>query len=167
MEAARHALLKHEASVKSIGTLYYLGGIFLVWGGLAALSSGEGASIFIGALLGAFGALELWLASGLWKLQRKVRVPAMILAGIGLLGFPVATLIFAWIGPLGFPVGTIVSAYILYLLGGQKGVQVFSDEYAQVIAATPHIKYKLSIVTKVVLVILVVLVAVGVVASLL
>ena len=99
----------------------------------------------MGALLGALGALELWLWSGLRKLRRNVRVPAMILAGFGLLGFPV---------------GTIISAYILYLLGSQKGVQVFSDEYAQVIAATPHIKYKLSIVTKVFLVILVVLLAV-------
>ena len=156
MEAARHALLKHEASVKSIGTLYLLGGIFLVVLGLSSFSTAvytrNGGGILIGALLSAFGALELWLWSGLRKLQRKVRVPAMILAGIGLIGFPV---------------GTIISAYILYLLGSQKGVQVFSDEYAQVIAATPHIKYKLSIVTKVVLVILVVLVAVGVVASLL
>ena len=142
MEAARHALLKHEASVKSVGILYLLGGIFLVFGALTAVSTGREKVVSIGALLGALGVLELWLWSGLRKLRRNVRVPAMILAGIGLLGFPL---------------GTIISAYILYVLGSKKGDRVFSDEYAQVIAATPHIKCNLSLVTKVVLAILIVL----------
>jgi hypothetical protein len=50
------------------------------------------------------------------------------------------------LGLIGFPIGTLISVYFLYLLLSQKGAYVFSPEYAQVIAATPHIQYKTSIV---------------------
>ena len=75
-------------------------------------------------------------------------------------------MILAGIGLIGFPIGTLISAYILYLLGSQKGVQVFSDEYAEVIAATPHIKYRSSKLVIVLVVLLVALVVIGVVAGL-
>ena len=47
---------------------------------------------------------------------------------------------------IGFPMGTIIGGYILYLLWGEKGRTVFSPAYTGVIAATPHLKYKTSII---------------------
>jgi ABC-type multidrug transport system permease subunit len=47
---------------------------------------------------------------------------------------------------LGFPIGTLINAYILYLFLSKKGRTVFSPGYQEVIAATPDVKYKTSIV---------------------
>jgi hypothetical protein len=149
VEATRRHLLKHEASVKSIGILYTLGGIGLVLSGVSLFAVAVPEPLIAVVLL-ALGILQLWLAVGLRKLKKIVRIPTMILAGIGLIGFPI---------------GTLISAYILYLLGSQKGVQVFSDEYAEVIAATPHIKYRSSKLVIVLVVLLVALVVFGVVAA--
>ena len=145
VEATRRHLLKHEASVKSIGILYTLGGIGLVLSGVSLFAVAAPEPLIAVVLL-ALGILQLWLAVGLRKLKKIVRIPTMILAGIGLIGFPI---------------GTLISAYILYLLGSQKGVQVFSDEYAEVIAATPHIKYRSP---KLIIVLFVLIVAVIVIA---
>ena len=131
-ETMRNDHIKHEASLKSIGTLYYIGGSFsilvlLAFGGMVAFA-GVGAaevSIFIVYLL--MGLLLFWLAPGYRKLQRRVIIPGTIIATIGLLGIPL---------------GTIINGYILYLIHGKKGKVVFSDEYQRAIAATPHIKYR-------------------------
>lgn len=141
VEATRRHLLKHEASIKSVGTLYFLSGIVLLFSGVSVFAV-NAPEPMVGVLCLAIGILQMWLAVGLRKLKRVVRIPTMVLAAIGLIGFPV---------------GTIISAYILYLLGSQKGVQVFSDEYAEVIAATPHIKYRSS---KLIIVLLILIVAV-------
>jgi hypothetical protein len=66
-------------------------------------------------------------------------------------------------GLLGFPIGTLISAYFLYLLSSQKGVYIFSPEYARVIAATPHIKYKTSIIGWILLGILVFFIGLGII----
>jgi len=47
---------------------------------------------------------------------------------------------------IGFPIGTLIHGYILYLYWGTKGRKVFSPEYKQIIAGTPHVKYKTSII---------------------
>ena len=106
VEATRRHLLKHEASVKSIGILYTLGGIGLVLSGVSLFAVAAPEPLIAVVLL-ALGILQLWLAVGLRKLKKIVRIPTMILAGIGLIGFPI---------------GTLISAYILYLLGSQKGL---------------------------------------------
>ena len=74
------------------------------------------------------------MALGLRKLKPNVRIPAIILSALGLFAIPV---------------GTIIAIYMLYLLGSAKGRTVFSEEYAQVIAATPHIKYRSSIIVRI------------------
>lgn len=76
----------------------------------------------------------------------------------------VVAIIFSVIGLLGIPIGTLINGYFLYLLLGQKGTYVFSEEYARVRAATPHIKYKTSIWVLVVVALLVLLVVIGIVA---
>ena len=162
VEATRRHLLKHEASIRSVGTLYFLGGIVLLFSGVSVFAVNAPEPL-VGVLLFAIGILQLWLAVGLRKLKRVARIPTMILAAIGLLGFP---MVLAGIGLLGFPVGIIISAYILYFLGSQKGVQVFSDEYAEIIAATPHIKYRSSKLIIVLLILIVAVIAIGIWAAL-
>lgn len=161
VEATRKMYLTHEASVKSIGTLYMLGAIL---GGLstvvylimaaAALSSpqGEFSGIFMivaSVFAAGFTVLYYFMARGLWALQPWSRTVATIFSALGLIGFPL---------------GTIISAYFLYLLLSQKGAVVFSDDYKRVIQATPHIKYKTSIVVWILLGLLVLLLVGGIMA---
>jgi hypothetical protein len=51
--------------------------------------------------------------------------------------------------------GTIFGIYSIVLLSGAKGRYVFSDEYRRIIDATPHVKYRTSRATLIVLGILV------------
>jgi hypothetical protein len=88
---------------------------------------------------------------GVRGLKSWARIPAGILSSIGLL----------YLG-----LGTIVNAYILYLLFCQKGKTVFSDEYKRVIAETPHVKYRTSIVAWVVLGLLLLFIEMAMVAAL-
>ena len=132
-EEIRRNYIKHEASVKSVGLLYWLGGVLLLFAALAGLvSSGESgmlASTGFSLFLLVLAILQFWIGRGLRKLKRWSRIPAGIMSGIGLLGFPV---------------GTLVNCYILYLICGKKGSFVFSTSYAEIIQETPHVKYKTS-----------------------
>jgi hypothetical protein len=157
-ESIRKQHLSHEASVKSIGTLYLLGFIFLLLGGIGqifAALAGSGTDrtamgwILAIALL-VLAAVQFWLGQGLRKLKRGARGVAAVFAGIGLIGFPI---------------GTIISAYILYLLLSEKGKMVFSPEYQEIIAATPHIRYKTSIVVWIILGIFLLLIVLGLAAA--
>jgi len=129
----RNRYLKHEASVKSVGLLYYMGGIGLFIMGIISMvvdGRSSDASPWIGAVLLGLSLIQFWVGTGLRRLKRWARLPSGILSGIGLLGFPM---------------GTLVNAYILYLIFSKKGKMVFSDEYRAVIEQTPHIKYRTSI----------------------
>jgi len=161
-EAIRTRYLSHEASVKSIGTLYMLGAILMVLSGGVMLVvmlvgvlkirtvSAEAAilAVVFFIYLG-LGILQGATAMGIRKLQNWARYVAVVFSVIGLLGFPI---------------GTIISAYFLYLLLSQKGTMVFSDEYKEIIAATPHIKYKTSIIVIILLILLVVILVFGALA---
>ena len=157
-EAMRKEHLKHEASVKSIGFLYYLGGAAMLLLGvimIVGIGAGGGAQepfpvILMSVFVLVFGAGQLWVGHGLRGLRRWARIPTGILSGLGLLGFPV---------------GTIINAYILYLVFSAKGKTVFSDEYQAVIEQTPHIKYRTSIVIWILLALVVGLVAFGLIAA--
>jgi hypothetical protein len=143
-EATRNEHLKHEASVKSVGTLYFIGSIVLTLAGIGGstvfASSAGPREIGVAIILLALGVGQFFIARGLRKLQGWARVVAAIFSGLGLLGFPL---------------GTLINAYILYLLLSAKGNVVFSDAYKQVIAQTPHIKYRTSIIVKIFLAIVV------------
>ena len=161
-EEIRQQYLKHEASVKSIGSLYLFGaifivpmGLFLVVAALVDLSSGEatdgGLMVVLGVVYAGIGFLQGATGYALRKLQKWGRTVATIFSVIGLLGVPF---------------GTLISIYILYLLLSQKGTMVFSEEYKRVIEQTPHIKYKTSLVLLVLLAILVLVVVGAIVATL-
>jgi hypothetical protein len=144
-EIIRRKYLSHEASVQSIGILYWLGSIFmfiasfvLLFVTLTGKSNPFIELIFIPIYLG-LAVLSLWLGYGFRKLDSRVRIPAGILSALGLLGFPM---------------GTLINAYILYLLFCAKGKMVFSPEYKDIIRQTPHIKYRTSWIVWVLLFIL-------------
>ena len=138
VEEMRKEHLKHEASIRSVGVLYYLGGagmLLVAIGSLIAIgTSRNGAetavNIFVAALCLLLGAGQLWVATGLRQLKKWARIPTGILSGLGLCGFPL---------------GTLINGYVLYLIFSQKGKTVFSEEYQAVIEQTPHIKYRTSI----------------------
>jgi hypothetical protein len=144
-EEIRREHIKHETSIRSVGILYYLsGGLMSVLGigMLGGFMGGEarGPMAGLGVVYLAIGALMLFLARGVRKLQPWARTTTIVLAAIGLLGFPT---------------GTVINAYILYLMLAKKGKRVFEDDYKDIIADTPHVKYRTSIVVWIVLGILV------------
>ncbi|TWT38139.1 hypothetical protein KOR34_31070 [Posidoniimonas corsicana] len=143
-EATRKRLLSHEASIRSMGALFIIGGVLgclagivnIVQGILAMMAGGDaavggGVLLVIGAVVGGLCAFQYWVGAGLRKCNPSARVPAIVLSAIGLLGFPI---------------GTLINAYFLYLVAGKKGAEVLSSDYQRVIAATPHIKHKISII---------------------
>lgn len=145
-EAVRLAHIKHEASVRSIGLLYFLAAVILplaAVGGLMA-ESRDTTSLFFGALFLVLTAIYILVGRWLRALDPRARTPTTILAAIGLLAFPL---------------GTLINGYIIFLVQSAKGKMVFSPEYQAVIAATPHVKYKTSIVVWILLILLLVLLA--------
>ncbi len=154
----RKHYLNHEASVKSIGVLYLLGAIIVVPIGLFKVISaiagvgqapGErGVIAGVGTFYLSLGLCQGFVGYGLRKLKGWARIGGTIFSVFGLIFIPI---------------GTLISAYFLYLLLSEKGKIVFSDNYKQVIAQTPHIKYKTSVIVWILLGLLVGLIFFGVV----
>jgi hypothetical protein len=132
-EAIRRAHINHEASIKAVGFLYYLGGVLLTVGGVASLPGVQGgvSRPAIALLLIIVGIGQLFAGWGVRALRSWARIVGCVLSGIGLLAFPI---------------GTLINAYILYLFLSKKGRTIFSSGYQDVITATPHVKYRTSIV---------------------
>jgi hypothetical protein len=151
-EDIRNEHIKHEASVKSVGVLYFIGAFFMVLlGGMILIAPSGPAgveTVMAGVIIVCAAALQFALGMALRRLKRWARIVAGVFSGIGLLGFPL---------------GTIINGFILYLLFSKKGKTVFSPEYQEVIAQTPHIKYRTSIIVWIALGILLLLVLFGVV----
>jgi hypothetical protein len=79
-EQIRKDHIKHEASVKSVGFLYFLAAAFLILAGVGGLISGEGPNMVVGLVFAGLGIL-----------------PTAVLSGIGLIGFPLGTIINGYI----------------------------------------------------------------------
>jgi hypothetical protein len=97
-----------------------------------------------------FGALAtgfFFMGRALRTLRPGVRIPTVILAGLGLLGFPL---------------GTLINGYILWLVLSKKGQFIFSPEYPAIVKATPHVKYRTSLLAWIALGAAVILVLVGI-----
>jgi len=125
-DAIRMKYFKHERAVKSISVLYYAGAIVLFVMAAFMLFMDErvevrAAFFGIGVLV---GACYFALGQGLRNLRPWAR--------------PITSLL-TLPGVFGFPLGTLIALYILYLLLSPKGKFVFSGEYAQIRAATPHL----------------------------
>jgi len=152
-ETIRRAHLNHETSVKGAGSFYLLGGILLTIGAVLALAAGgvtDGADAIVAFVVMGIGAAQLWAGLKVRALQRGGRIAGGLLSSLGLLAFPI---------------GTLINGYILWLFFSDKGRTVFSDAYRDVIAATPHVKAKTSIVVWILLALLLGLLALGIVAG--
>jgi hypothetical protein len=148
-EIVRQEHITHEASVKSAGWLYMLGGLGTLVTGAAlfipsmATAAERPGFLVIGVAIAVLGVAYVVIGWGLRALRAWARTPAIVLAAIGLLGFPI---------------GTLINAYILWLVVSRKGRMVLSSEYASIVEATPHIKYRTSIVVWILLGLIVLLV---------
>jgi hypothetical protein len=168
-ELIRKSHLSHEANIQSFGCLYTLGGImgiligiFYIGLGIFIMAGGENpqagvnpmAAGIITALIGlvvlAIGVAQLFAGRSMQTLNPSGKILAIIISAIGLLGFPC---------------GTIISAYLLYLLLSAKGEMVFSSAYKEVMQATPHIRYRTSIIVWIFLFLLIGVILLGVVAA--
>jgi hypothetical protein len=152
-EAIRNEHLSHEASLKAVGALYYLSAAMLIIGGVSlVVGPGGDDAARGGAMQGPIaGGLLLLLAVGagalgfgLRRLKSWTRIPAAIFSGLGMLNIPI---------------GTLINGYILYLILSRKGRTVLSAEYAEVVAQTPHLRYRTPVYIWVILAILVLLFA--------
>jgi hypothetical protein len=187
-ELIRRVHLGHEASVQSIGSLYYLGAVGAAAGTIifflmaAGVLGGAGNTPEAGRVVGAIGgavalalfALSAALGYGLTKLHTWARWTVVVLISLQLLNNLRQLGMVAMANPeaLGLPVvfmpvafSFLISGYILYLLVSPKGGVVFSPAYKRVIAKTPHIKYKTSLILKVFLVLVLGLITLAVVGA--
>lgn len=145
-EAIRREHIKHEASIRAVGLLYYIGGGSLLIVGTAFLTAMRAGPVssellpIIGPIYLVLGLLTLVVAYGLRTFRPWARLIGIVLACIGLIGFPV---------------GTLINAYVLWLLLCKKGRRIFQDDYPAIVAATPHVKYRTSVLLWVILGILI------------
>ncbi len=159
-EVIRHEHLKHEAAVRGAGSLYFLGGILLLFLAVAmGFTSGGGQQWFL-----AIAAILLfWIALQLRKLKPAGRIAAMALSGFAVV-LALGQLLTGMTGspPLSVAV-LVIHGYILLALSPPKNSFVCSPRYWEIVAATPHIKCR----TPLVVVILVSLLLFGLVMLLL
>ncbi|MBN2578928.1 MAG: hypothetical protein JXB10_08050 [Pirellulales bacterium] len=158
-EVIRRNHIAVEASIKSIGTLYFIGSGSIIVGGIIGLFAAfaengpativrridtRGFWVLFGfvcfyALLAALG---IWVGIGLRRLKRSAWIAAGVFSSLGLFAFPV---------------GTLINAYILSLLLRKKGQYVFTPEYKAIIQQTPHVKYRFSVLIWIFLILFIIL----------
>lgn len=152
-EAIRREHINTEATIKSVGILYYLAAIMLIMVAIPNMMRGKThpsvEPVVVGLVLILAGLGVGLVGHGLRKLRSWARIP---------------TIIFACLGLFGFPVGTLINAYILVKVCGKQGEFVMTEEYQRIIAATPHIQRKTSIVV-IILLVLLVLILIGAIAA--
>ncbi|MCW1923218.1 hypothetical protein OKA05_11695 [Luteolibacter arcticus] len=137
-EAIRSQHLKHEAWLKAVGFFYLLSAILValsvvalvaIYGGVRTRSEsgfGNWDGTFMGTLI-AIGIAQFISGRGLRKLRPRAKIPAALVAGFSLFNIPV---------------GTVIGGSVLYLLFCAKGRTVLSPAYAEIIARTPHLRYR-------------------------
>jgi len=91
-ELIRQEHIKTEASIKSIGILYYLGSIAIVIAAVASLSAvadpEANHAVILGiAVLIVLGILQFFVGMAVRKFKPWSRIAVGIFSGIGLLGF--------------------------------------------------------------------------------
>ena len=144
-EATRRPLLKHEASLRSVAWLYWLGMLLFGSLGIGLVVQMAGTDLPPDAELGTafwvMGVIYLGLAIafaatgwGFRTLAPWVRIPGGLFSALGLLGIPI---------------GTLINGYVLWLMFGAKGRRILTDEYATIRRRTPHLVYRRSTAEKV------------------
>jgi len=150
----RREHLRHEALLRSVGTVYYISaGLALTGAAMVLIRMMLGGGDVDEDPPGALIAFLLLMSSalvivgrGVRELARWARIPIVVLSAIGLLAVPIGTVI-NWIM---FPqdaypvresmrvlIGTLIHGFVLWLVLCAKGRKVFSQEYAAAIEQTP------------------------------
>ncbi|MBN1910868.1 MAG: hypothetical protein JW818_14075 [Pirellulales bacterium] len=181
-ELIRRENLNHEASVRSVGWLFYLGAVLLVFGLIAMISLIDRVPLpmeFLLIMIAIYGVMAVASAFsgyGLRRLRPWARILTGILASLSVLGLLINIVQAvnpdfrgprAAGNPIFILIGLLLNIYILYLLFSPKGSTVFSAEYKQIIDQTPHIRYRTSIIVWIVLGLLIFVILLGVVGLLL
>lgn len=163
-ERIRKEHINTEASIKAVGTLYYLVCAMAMLSIYGMLSSRPSAQAPFVAILVVVIILFFFTARGVRKFKLWAQIVVGALSGLAFVAYiasGVVLLINGGFGSsgdmVGMVVGTLINGSILRLVFGKKGRTVFSAPYKEIIAATPHIKYKTS---KVIWILLGVLVAI-------
>lgn len=153
-EVIRKAHIETEATIKTVGILFFLGAALTFIVGVTSFVAPRSGldPTYDAVVLTGLGLLQGVTAYGMRGLKRWSRIPACLFCGLALLGFPV---------------GTLFGAYMLVKLLGKQGRFILTEEYRQIIAATPHVKRKTSIVIKVLLALLLIILGIGVLAAIL
>jgi hypothetical protein len=185
-EATRRKYLSHEASVQSVGSLHYLGAIFAAFAVIIMIANyigqrnvdavNDSMFLFIAAVYAIAFGINLAMGIGLRGLKTWARWVEITLVGLSLAYCTLALLGVLFFSPGGvsgplaptlFVVGFgyLILGYILYLLVSPKGSVVFAPEYKEVIARTPHVKYKTSCLVKAVLLLILIGIVMRIVAA--
>jgi hypothetical protein len=187
-ELIRRDHLSREANIKSLGQLLYFFAFFGVVGMVVLFSMAAGIiptgpnalkgmdpstqKLFFAAM--GFGCLVatafyIGIGYGLTHLQTWARWTVVVLVSLGLLNTVVSSVITIMANPVVGLIALIVVGgiygLILYLLISSKAGVVFSKEYKEVIRKTPHIKYKISLIVKILLGFLLFIIVLGVLAA--
>ncbi len=151
-EAIRRAHLNHEANLKSVGQLHMLAALLVGAMLVAMVGRGTTGLTFRRVLpstlpLGAFALVNGAVGYGLYKLQSWARWTEIVLLGLFLVleaisfvfsftkqGAPTVALL------IGFTFVAAIPMAVLWLLVSRRGDVVFSQEYHEVIARTPHVR---------------------------
>ena len=176
-ELIRKSHLSHEANIQGFGCLYTLGGILGILGAISYVGIGifvmaggvvpkglesmvfgaggdrlvsGGLTTLVGVVFLAIAVAQLFAGRSMQTLNPSGKILAIVVAAIGMLQFPC---------------GTLISGYLLYLLVSAKGRTVFSSAYKEVMQATPHIRYRTSIIVWIFLFILIGVLLLGVLAA--
>lgn len=146
-ELIRRVHITHEALVQCLGSLYTMLAflpcfIVVVMVTLSAFSRGLGYALLELAsllIIGIYVIPSYLIGRALHTFDRRVRaVVAAVMLGSLLFSLKYS--------PIVIIIDIILSGYTLYLLFSERGQMVFSDEYRDVIEATPHMKPDLSVV---------------------
>ena len=96
-EMIRREHINHEASVMSVGVLYYFGAVigFVIscFAFATGISEGRVETILWSSFLIVLCVAQGVTAWGLRRLLGWARIPTIVISGIGLLGFPLGTLV--------------------------------------------------------------------------
>ena len=176
-ELIRKSHLSHEANIQGFGCLYTLGGILGILGAISYVGIGilvmaggvvpkglefmvfgaggdrlvsGGLTTLVGVIFLAIAVAQLFAGRSMQTLNPSGKILAIVVAAIGMLQFPC---------------GTLISGYLLYLLVSAKGRTVYSSAYKEVMQATPHIRYRTSIIVWIFLFILIGVLLLGVLAA--
>jgi hypothetical protein len=169
-ELIRKSHLSHEANIQSFGCLYTLGGImgiligiFYIGLGIFVMAGGENPqagvnpmaagimTTLIGVVFLAIAVAQLFAGRSMQTLNPSGKILAIVVAAIGAILLPVC--------------GTVISGYLLYLLVSAKGEMVFSSAYKEVMQATPHIRYRTSMIVWIFLFLLIGAILLGIIAA--